>query len=78
MKLSKQYQLEHKPGGEMTCSIHPFRKTHTELCAFCVGRLLKEKGVKEQTLRLASAVFRTENAERAKQAIAAIDKELEK
>lgn len=76
MKLAKMYAAEFKPGGELEC-IKCGRQSHGNYCAFCIDKTLRELGVRVETMRIASAVFRnSSNPEKIEQAIAAIEEEI--
>lgn len=75
--LAKQYYNEFKPGGENTCRCG--KPCHSDACAFCLDKQLRELGVSRKTMRLASAVFRQSKSDaKIKAAIKAIDGEVKK
>ena len=79
MKVGNQYAAEFKAGGVNTCSECGWRKCHGERCSFCLDRACRVEGVKANTMRLASAVFRSPASTREKinQAIESINSEYE-
>ena len=79
MGIGQIYAAEFKPGGNNTCSVCMRRKCHGIRCAFCIDKDLREIGVKAQTMRIASVVFRrSKNREKLNIAADSINLEYEK
>jgi hypothetical protein len=76
MKIGNLYAAEFKPGGENKCAVCMIRKCHGIRCAFCIDKDLREIGVSAQTMRIASAVFRSSSSrEKRNQAMESINQE---